>query len=392
MIIGAGVVGLSIARELLLTYPNSKIVIIEKENVIGLHASGRNSGVLHSGIYYKQNSLKARLCQEGSRAMMAYCDEYSLSIKRIGKLIVPRSKADLVTLDILYERAIFNRAKVSLVDESQLFELEPNVRSYDGRAIFSSETSVVDPNAILSHLYRSLCKAGVIFYFNNFCTKVDLHQQKIFLTNSVLSYGKLYNAAGAYADNVAKACGLDNRYLLIPFKGAYYELSSLSSIQLNHLIYPVPDMNVPFLGVHFTKGVTGKIFIGPTAMPVLGREHYSGLKGIKFHEAWITIKELAQQYLINKQGFRAYTHAEVLRLFKSRFFAEAQLMVPGLQQNHLIKSKKVGIRAQLFDKYKRELVQDFLIEKTAHETHVLNAVSPAFTSAFSFAKLIVNGD
>lgn len=391
-IIGAGIIGLSLARELRERDPAAKIVILEKEDSIGRHASGRNSGVLHSGIYYKEGSLKAQFCLNGSRAMAAYCDEHGLPISRTGKVIVPLQESDAPVLTMLYERARHNGADVRLIQRDELRRIEPKVRTATNEALFSPETSVVDPKAILSHLHHTLTKSGVEFYFNSFCLNANVHtkEKKLTIGTKSIAYGHLFNAAGLYADTVAKACGLLDRFSMIPFKGLYYELRPTSFLDIRHLIYPVPDLNVPFLGVHFTKSIDGKVYIGPTAIPALGREHYRGFEGINMKEALSTVLELSQQYLSNKQGFRTYAHNEVLRFLKSRFVASAQALIPDLTMHDVIKSPKVGIRAQLFDKEKRELVMDFMVNHTENETHVLNAVSPAFTSAFSFAKWIVD--
>ena len=392
IVVGAGIIGLTVANELLQQYPGTKILILEKEHQIGLHASGRNSGVLHSGIYYKEDSLKAKLCLDGSRMMAAYCEQHNLPIRRIGKIIVTQQKGDAPVLDTLYQRALNNGAKVSLMQADDLARVEPLVRTADGRAIFSPETAVVDPLAILLKLHADLQNGGVKFKFKSPCLHIDTTKKEVSIGNETIGYGHLFNTAGLYADKVAKACGLEDRYTMLPFKGLYYELSSASSVKLNHLIYPVPDLNVPFLGVHFTQSVSGKTYLGPTAIPAFGREHYHGFRGIKITEAFGTLTELAHQYLLDIQGFRSYVHSEAPRLFKSHFLNSAKLMVPCLKKHDLIKSLKVGIRAQLFDRETRSLVSDFIVKKTDHETHVLNAVSPAFTSAFSFAKLIVNDD
>ena len=390
VIIGAGIVGLSIARELVRQYPQAKIALLEKESEIGLHASGRNSGVLHSGIYYEEASLKARFCLEGAKAMAAYCDEHQLPINRIGKVIVAQKKTDGPVLEMLYQRALKNGAQVSLLRESDLRKIEPEVFTATDLALFSPETAVVDPKAILSHLYHNLVKNKVDIYFNSCCSQINAKQKKINIGGRVISYGHLFNSAGLYADKIAKACGLDDRYIMIPFKGLYYQLASSSLINIKHLIYPIPDMNMPFLGIHFTKSIDGKIYIGPTAIPSLGREQYQGLKGLNMKETRDTFIALAQQYFTNKQGFRSYTHQELSRFIKPCFLASARSLVPNLTKNDMLKSPKVGIRAQLLDKFKRELVMDFVVSNTENETHVLNAVSPAFTSAFSFAKYIIS--
>lgn len=389
VIIGAGIVGLSVARELKQQFPSGSIALIEKEAKIGLHASGRNSGVMHAGIYYKPDSLKAKYCLEGARAMAAYCDEHHLPINRVGKIIVTTKPDEGAVLETLQQRATQNGAKVRLISRAELKELEPEAYSATDYALFSPETSVVDPKAILNHIYQSLSEQKVAFYFNEKNTQIDTQSKELILSNQRLSYGHLFNTAGLYADDIAKRCGLGEQYTMIPFKGLYYELNPNSHLRINHLIYPVPDMHVPFLGVHFTKSIDNKIYLGPTAIPVLGREHYTGFVGMNLKETLSTFASLAPLYIKNKQGFRNYAHQEIPRFIKSRFAASAQALVPNITSEDLISSKKVGIRAQLFDREKKELAMDFIIRKTKNETHVLNAVSPAFSSAFSFCRLVV---
>jgi (S)-2-hydroxyglutarate dehydrogenase len=391
VIIGAGIVGLSVARELAAQYPQKKIIILEKERKLGLHASGRNSGVLHSGIYYQEESLKARFCREGAQLIARYCDEHKLPIHRTGKLIIPQTEQDIPILDMLYQRAQNNGAKVSLMTANDVKLLEPSVRVIGDNVLFSPETAVVDPKAILLHVYQSLLSKQVAFYFNSYCTQVNTKQRMVTAGMHVISYGHLFNTAGLHADTVARACGLEDRYTMVPFKGLYYELLPTSKIQVKHLIYPVPDMNVPFLGVHVTRDIQGKVYLGPTAIPALGREHYRGLEGLDVPDACRTLWALGQQYRYNKQGFRRYAHQEIPRFLPSRFLASVQALIPDLRKGDVVKSAKVGIRAQVLDKQKQALVMDFLVRKTAHETHVLNAVSPAFTSAFSFANYVVDG-
>lgn len=390
VIIGAGILGLTIARQLKLDNPHAKILVLEKEATTGLHASGRNSGILHAGIYYKTDSLKAKFCLEGLRAISEYCDEHNLPISRIGKIVLPTNAFEEEVAKDLFERAKANGAAVRLINNDELQKMEPLANLNANFAIFSPETAVVAPKEILNHIYQWLVTQQVDFSFNSNCVEFLPKQKKIIVNNMQISYGHLFNTAGLYADKVSQACGLKENYTMIPFKGMYYELKKSSKININHLIYPVPDMNVPFLGVHFTKSIDGKIYIGPSAIPVLGREHYSGAKGIKIRESLEVFSQLGMQYLSNKQGFRNYAHQEIPRFIKSRFTAAARAMLPSITSDDVVKSKKVGIRAQLFDKNKKELPMDFIIRKTANETHVLNAVSPAFTSSFSFAKYVTN--
>ncbi len=390
VIIGAGILGLTIARELRINNPSANILILEKENTIGLHASGRNSGILHAGIYYKSDSLKAKFCLEGLRAMAAYCDDNQLPIERIGKIILPTNQFEEEVAKDLFKRAEANGAFVRMLNTSELQEMEPLANLNTKLALFSPQTAVVAPKEILTHIYSWLLTKKVDFRFNSNCVDFAPKQRKIRVNNTEISYGHLFNTAGLYADKVARACGLTEDYTMIPFKGIYYELKKSSKIAIKHLIYPVPDMNVPFLGVHFTKSIDGKVYVGPSAVPVLGREHYSGITGIRMLESLEVFSQLGLQYLTNKQGFRNYAHQEVPRFIKSKFVEAARAMLPSITPEDLVKSKKVGIRAQLFDKKKKELAMDFIIRKTNHETHVLNAVSPAFTSSFSFAKYVVS--
>lgn len=389
IIIGAGILGLSTALKLLDAYPKAKIAILEKEGAVGEHASGRNSGVLHSGIYYPPDSLKAKLCGEGAKAMRAYCQEHNLPWNKLGKVIVPTQAEDEDTLRMLYERGLVNGVHVEWIDDAQLTELEPLARTATGRALLVPSTTVVDPKAIMLHLHQTLAARGVHFYFNACCEQVDVKTRTVRAGSSAWHYQHLINTAGLYADKIAEACGLNHRYTMLPFKGLYYEVKPNSSIKINHLIYPVPDMNVPFLGIHFTKTVSGKVYVGPTAVPALGREQYRGMKGMNIKETMPVLYHLLRQYKNNEQGFRNYTHREVLNFLKPKFVNTAQTLVPSLTASDLSLSGKVGIRAQLLDILNSRLVMDFLIEQTNNETHILNAVSPAFTSAFGFSDYVV---
>lgn len=389
-IIGAGILGLSVAYELSNQYPDAHIEILEKESAVGKHASGRNSGVLHSGIYYKEGSLKARVCSEGARAMASFCREHKLPLKEYGKIILPTRIEDDKNIDVLNSRAINNGAKVEIIDEKQLLEIEPNVNVITGRALYSPHTSVVDSNAILNKLVDVLQSKGVFIKYGVEVIDVDTSKKKIITTGMKMPFNFVVNTSGLYADRIAQMFQLGVDYVMLPFKGLYYDVSPNSGLKINGLIYPVPDMGVPFLGVHFTKDINGKVFVGPTAIPALGRENYSGLNGAKVSEFAPTLYRLAGQYISNKHGFRRYAHEEASRFLKSKFTSAAKCLVPEITESDLALSSKVGIRAQLFDRKNKELIHDFVVESGEHSIHVLNAVSPAFTSAFSFSKFLVN--
>ncbi len=390
IVLGAGVIGLAVARELKQREPDAAILVLEKESCPGKHASGRNSGVLHSGIYYPTKSLKAKACAAGSKAMAAYCQEHGLPLQRVGKVVVPTCAENDTQIDLLLRRGKANGARVSLLDETQLKEIEPAAHSATGRALHSPDTAIIDPLAILNHLVSALEQQGVIFSFSTGCTRFDGDNQQVFSDELCFEYRHLYNATGQYADRIAKQFGVGEQYTLIPFKGSYYSLSPASGININGLIYPVPDLNVPFLGVHSVRNIAGESYFGPSAMPAFGRENYHALEGINAADAAEISYRIVQQYWHNQQGFRQLLHEEAGRLMKPRFVAAAKVLVPELEASMLRPSQKVGIRPQLLDIQTHKLVMDFMVLRKENTTHVMNAISPAFTSAFAFAPLVVD--
>ncbi len=389
VILGAGISGLAIAREIKTQNPLASVLILEKENELGMHGSGRNSGVMHSGIYYPEKSLKARVCAEGAKAMVSYCYERNLPVKMIGKVIVPAKEQDDGQIDLLYNRGVNNGAAVSIIDEKQLSEIEPYARTASGRALFSPETAVVDPKRILNELYKELIAKGVQIKLSCPCSSVKPSQSSLSTPYDSYSYGHLINATGQFADKISHKFQVGENFVLLPFKGIYYKLAENSGIQLKRLVYPVPDLNVPFLGVHSVNTIDGSTYFGPTAIPAFGREHYYKLKGIDPEEALKISYYLFQLYWKNEQGFRQFSHDEAGRFIKTKFLEAAQQLVPKLKLKDLRPSSKVGIRAQLFDKKACQLIMDFIIVHRENSTHVLNAISPAFTSAFSFSKYVI---
>lgn len=389
-IVGAGITGLAIARSLLNKHPQAKIGIFEKELSPGIHGSGRNSGVLHSGIYYPENSLKAKFCAKGSSQLAAFCDEHGLPISRMGKVIVPTRPDQDAQIDLLFARGVHNGADVRIIDRQQLKEIEPEAASASDWALHSPGTAVVEPMLVLQKLNQLLHQAGVTFHYGAGLEKA-LPEQNCFVTSTGhnIKYRTLFNASGQHADRIAHLFGTAKQYTLLPFKGMYFSLDGQSGISLNGLVYPVPDLNVPFLGVHSVKKISGEIYFGPTAIPALGRENYTGLTGLEPFEAAKICGNLAIQYWKNLQGFRNYAHDEAGRFLKSRFAEAAKVLIPRLQTQHLIPSSKVGIRAQLLNTQTRQLEMDFLVHTHHNTVHVLNAVSPAFTSSFPFADHVV---
>lgn len=390
VVIGAGIVGLSIAGQLRRSLgPEARILVLEKESEIGLHASGRNSGVMHSGIYYPGHSLKAKVCGSGGKEMVAWCEERNLPVRRIGKVLMPVLEADGPQIDLLMDRGRKNGIVVERLDEKQLREFEPEARSATGEAIWCPVTSVIEPKAVLKVLIKELRAKNIEIRTGCSMLGVDRKNQLILTNSGKIYYRHLINAAGLFADKVAHMFGVAENLTLLPFKGLYWKLAKDSGLDIRHLIYPVPDLRVPFLGVHTTTTTDGVVYLGPTAVPAWGRENYYGLQGLKFYETSHILFRLAQQYAADKQGFRLLARQEGLRYFKPWFVDAAKAILPRLQAAHLISCDKVGIRAQMLDTEKGELVTDFLVKNGEYETHVLNAISPAFTSAFPFARFVV---
>lgn len=389
LIIGAGVVGLSIARELKLRHPDQTVAVMEKEPRTGLHSSGRNSGVLHSGIYYPQGSLKAKVCGQGAREMAEYCLANKLPLERRGKILVTTSLEDGPQLQLLAERAVAHGIPAVPLDERGLKEIEPEARSATGNALLIPSTSVGSASAVMETLTKEVKGLGVDILCASEIARVDAEARKLRLASGEeLSYGHAVNCAGLHADEVAHQFGVGERYTLLPFKGIYWKLDPNAGFNIRHLIYPVPDLRVPFLGVHTTTTTDGLTYLGPTAVPAFGRENYRGFSGTDPGQILRITALLARQFLAGRDGFRRLAWQEGRRYFKPWFAEAAQAILPRLRPEHLLPADKVGIRAQMLDKDTGRLVTDFLVEAGPHSTHVLNAISPAWTSAFPFARHI----
>lgn len=386
VIIGAGIVGLTVAREIKQQFSDLSIVILEKEGRVGDHASGRNSGILHSGIYYPKNSLKAQFCTEGAKELSNYCETFKLPICKTGKILLPIRDQDENTLDILHNRALANGAQAYLINDEELKKLEPHARVRK-KALYTPDTAVVEPSAILQHLSKELFAQGIQIQFHRTVTDVHPKHRIVTTTNGLINYGYLFNCAGVHAERIAKKWDLGKQYAILPFKGSYFKLRA--NFTINHQLYPVPDMTMPFLGIHITKNIHDDLFLGPTATPVFGREHYQGLRGVELTDIPSILRQFVKMYWRNRQNFRKLVHEQAFKNMKTQFLRGARQLIPEVMPHHLHRSKKVGIRAQLINTATMEFVHDFVVLTTAHSTHVLNAISPAFTSSFPFSKYLV---
>lgn len=385
LVVGAGIVGLTIARELV-AHGADGVVVIEKEDALGRHASGRNSGVLHAGIYYAPDSLKAKSCLAGNFLMRAYCKEKGLPILETGKVIVARTEEELPALEELHRRATANGAKVEFVDEGRLAELEPNARTV-GKALFSHYTAIVDPNDVLRSLRADLEATGKVRILTGH-ELTGVRGSRVAVTGrGEIAFRRLVNAAGAHCDEVARMFGLARDLRLIPFKGIYRKLRKDRTFVVNGNIYPVPDVRNPFLGVHFTRSVHGDVYLGPTAIPALGRENYGLLEGVDA-DAPLILLEDAVLFLRNPR-FREVALTEPRKYFPGAFNRDAARLVKRFVPDDFEAAQKVGIRPQLVDWKTKQLVMDFLVQAAGDTVHVLNPISPAFTSSMEIARNVV---
>ena len=385
VIIGSGIIGMTIARALREAGPDATILIIDKEPHEAAHASSRNSGVLHAGFYYSADSLKAKFTVDGNRAMKEYCRHNHLPINACGKLVVAQNEEELAKLFELEARGKRNGSNVRIINEHEARALEPNVRTFK-KALYSPDTASIDPKQVCAFLKSDLQRDGIEFLFQaKFIGKIN---GGISTSQGDIQADKIINCAGLYADKIAKSFGFGARYTIIPFKGLYLKYTKNSTdVRMN--IYPVPNLNNPFLGVHFTKTVSGEIKIGPTAIPALWRENYAGSANFKLDECASILSHEARLFLTNAFGFRRLAREEVRKYNKKYFVGLAQNMVQSIDPAGFTEYTKPGIRAQLLDKTTSKLVDDFLVEADRHSIHVLNAVSPAFTCAIPFGRFVV---
>ncbi len=381
LVIGGGIVGISIARELQRRNPGRTVSLVEKEPESALHASGRNSGVLHAGFYYTADSLKARFTRDGNRILTNYCLEKKIALNRCGKLVVARSAADLPQMDELLRRGQANGVQLQAISEAEARKIEPRVKTFE-RAIFSPTTATADPAEVVLAMRDDAVKEGVRFHYR--AEYLGCKDGTLRTRGGDFSPGYVINAAGLYADRVARDYGFSQEYRILPFKGIYlYSEEPTGNLKTN--IYPVPDLRNPFLGVHFTVRVDGKIKIGPTAIPAFWREQYEGLQNFKLGEfAEIIFRDLG---LLMFAGFdfKRIAAEETLKYFKPRLVSLSSELLEGVELKDYRHWGKPGIRAQLLNIETRKLEMDFVIQGDHRSLHVLNAVSPAWTCSVPFA-------
>ncbi|MHB8370739.1 MAG: L-2-hydroxyglutarate oxidase [Leptospirales bacterium] len=386
LILGAGIMGLALAKEIRRVDPSAGVCVLEKEPVPAWHASGRNSGVLHAGFYYTSDSLKARFTREGNRLWREYCREKNLPMNPCGKVVVARNSEETEGIRELKRRGDKNGVEVSIVDARELAEIEPNAKTEE-IALWSPTTTTVDPGAVVRSLEKDLAGSGVRFFYGT-AYKKNLGRRRILAGDTLFSYGTFINAAGLHADRIARDFGFGKDLTILPFKGIYLEYagSSPEDRPVRTNIYPVPDLKQPFLGVHFTIKVDKTVKIGPTAIPAFWRENYVGLSRFDVRDLKEILGWESSLFLGNDFGFRDLALSEIRKYSREHMAHQAKGLVKKLNTSGFSRWGKPGIRAQLLDTKTRSLVSDFRVEGDRESIHILNAVSPAFTASLPFAR------
>ncbi|MFD2679748.1 L-2-hydroxyglutarate oxidase [Bacillus seohaeanensis] len=386
VVIGGGIVGLSTAISLSRRFPHARLVVIEKEDRWAKHQTGNNSGVIHSGIYYKPGSLKAKFATEGNRQLVEFCEKNDVNYEQCGKLIVATKQSELPLLENLYQRGIANGLDISIVDDEQIKQQEPYVKGI--KAIKVPQAGIVDYKQVCETMVLLLKEQGAELYLNTEVKKVLEHDHnvEIITTQNTFTASYVVNCAGLHSDRVTKMTGVEADLQIVPFRGEYYELKPEKIHLVKNLIYPVPNPDFPFLGVHFTRMVQGGVEAGPNAVLSLKREGYKkadiDLKDISEVMKYKGFWKLAAKYWKEgaKEMWRSYS--------KKAFVKSLQELIPSIQEDDLVPAS-AGVRAQALQS-DGTLVDDFFITSGKRSIHVCNAPSPAATACLPIGKEIAN--
>ncbi|WBU52675.1 L-2-hydroxyglutarate oxidase [Paracoccus sp. SCSIO 75233] len=383
-IIGGGIVGLATARALLDRRPGASLVLLEKEDGLGRHQTGHNSGVIHTGIYYQPGSLKARLCREGAQRSKAFCDAHGIAYEPRGKLIVATRPDEVPRLDALHDRAHENAIKVDMIDAAEIHQREPNITGL--KALWVPDAAIVSYKAILDAMAEELREAGADI---RLATTPDAIREtpdmvEIETASGTISAHMLVACAGLQSDRIARMAGMTLKHRIVPFRGEYYRLAPRCNDIVGAMIYPVPEPGLPFLGTHLTPMIDGSVTVGPNAVLGLSREGYpkfsTNLRDVadmaRFPGFW---KSIAANL---RPGLKEMGDS----LFKRRYLAACQRYCPSLTLDDL-KPMECGIRAQAV-MADGSMQHDFLFLDSPRMLHVCNAPSPAATSAMPIGDMI----
>lgn len=385
VIVGGGIVGLASAYHLLMQKPGIQLAVLEKESAVAAHQTGHNSGVIHSGIYYKPGSLKAHNCITGYQMMVDFCREHGITFDLCGKLIVAVDESELPELDKLYKRGHENGlTEITYVEQAEIANYEPHLRGV--RAIHVPYTGIIDYTEVCEKLAELVMSMGGEVYLNHKAEDIEVTDSCTLIKTQHRTFttSMLINCAGLYCDKVAEMAGENTDTRIIPFRGEYFMLRPEKRYLVKNLIYPVPDPNFPFLGVHFTRMIHGDVEAGPNAVFAFKREGYqkSEVDLVEMFESltWPGFQKVAAKYWKTGMG-------EFYRSFSKAAFTKAlQRLIPEVQEDDLIPAE-AGVRAQACDRT-GGLLDDFKIIQKPQAIHVLNAPSPAATSSLSIGLTI----
>ncbi len=386
VVIGGGIVGLSTAMQLSERYPGLTVAVLEKEPLLGSHQTGRNSGVIHAGVYYQPGSLKAKFCRIGVQATIQFCTEHGIPFEQCGKLIVATEESELPRMHAIYERALENGIEIERLDQAEVARREPRIRAV--AALNSPTTGIVDYVQVAVAMADVVRDRGGEIMTSTKVTGIEETANGVTITagGERIRARHLIAAAGLQADRIAQLCGVETDVRVVPFRGEYYRLRPDKDDIVSHLIYPIPAPDLPFLGVHLTRMIGGYVTVGPNAVLAFAREGYGF--------GTINLRDVNE--MLRFPGFRNVVRAnlksgvqEMLNsLVKSRYLALCQRYCPELKLSDLLPYRP-GVRAQavLPD---GTLVHDFMLSETGRTIHVLNAPSPAATSSIPIGNHIVN--
>lgn len=384
IIIGGGIVGLATAWQLKNQDKAATIAVLEKEADWALHQTGRNSGVLHSGIYYQPGSLKARLAVKGRNSMIQFCQQYDVPYEICGKVIVATDEHELPALEKLYQRGRKNGLTMMKLHKEQVKEHEPHVHSVGG--LYIPSTGIVNYQEVAKILVALLSQQGVDFVLNTEVMRVHEQREKVIIetNHQTFTAKNMINCAGLYSDELVKQSGIITDVKIIPFRGEYFTLKESRRYLVKNLIYPVPNPKYPFLGIHLTRMINGEVHAGPNAVVSLKKEGYQK-RDIDIKEAFATLSFPGFWRLV-KDNISVGMMEMSRSIYKGLFVRSLQRLVPDIQANDIVKAD-AGVRAQAILK-DGQLLDDFFMIPGKRMTHVCNAPSPAATAALEIGKII----
>ncbi len=384
VVIGGGIIGASTALSLVTTYPEKRTILIEKEKSFASHQTGHNSGVIHAGVYYQPGSLKAKFCREGLEETINFCDLHNIPYENCGKLLVATSELELARMDVLFERCKQNNIEIELIDQEQLQKIEPNINGIG--AILVKSTSIVNYQSVTKKMIEQYEALGGEYLLDTEVVNLTENSDaiEIITNNETLKSRYLISCAGLMADRIAKMLNLEINFRIVPFRGEYYKLSEKHNTLVKHLIYPIPDPDLPFLGIHLTKMIDGSVTVGPNAVLGFKREGYG-----KINFSPRDILEMLSFkgfYKVIRSHFKSGITEMLNSKYKRGYLKQVNKYSPSIKLKDL-QPYPAGIRAQaVLDD--GTLVHDFLFVESERSIHVCNAPSPAATSAIPIGKYI----